>query len=247
MNVATGAMTRLSPADAPTGFFTNYNEFAHFTPDGRHIIFARTKDDKGGGMDYWSMRPDGTDVRRLTFTGADWHTQHQGYGNVLGFAFDPHDPNRIFANRTTDLASHNHISYFVDLATGGLRGTYYTSHAMTRTAQITAENPSDGMSFDPQFLGVPTSGYVVRWTGRLTAPATGGYTFTATTDSSSSIRITIDGKPLAEHHASVTLRAGAHTVSIEYVNGGDNGYEQMLWQPPGAGTPTQIPVAALSS
>jgi len=41
----------LGPADAPTGFFTNYNEFALYTPDGSRIVFGRTKGDSAG-MDF---------------------------------------------------------------------------------------------------------------------------------------------------------------------------------------------------
>jgi hypothetical protein len=35
-------------------------------------------------------------------------------------------------------------------------------------------------------------------------------------------------------------------VAIEYVNGGDDGYEQVLWQPPGAGSAAVIPISAFS-
>ena len=248
MDVATGRMTRLSPADAPTGFFTNYNEFARYTPDGKWIVFGRTKGDKAG-MDYWTMRPDGSDARRLTFTGASWSVQHLGYGNVGGFAFDPDNPDRIFAGRTTDLVSHNIDSYFIDLATGGLRGTYFTGRDFRKAAASTTQNPSVGLAFDPPpARDVPTSGFGVRWTGRLHAPSSGTYTFHGKTDDGSSLTVTVDGHRLGDGSGSVRLDRGTYSVSIEYVNGGSsNGYEQVLWQPPGASSAEPIPTDALSA
>ena len=250
MNDATGAMKRLSPADAPTGFFTNYNEFAQFTPDGSRIVFGRTKGDKQG-MDYWTMRPDGSDVRRLTFTGASWHTSHQGYGNVGGFGFDPRNPRRIFAGRTTDLAAKSIDGYFIDTTSGGLTGTYYTDRSLTRKAGTVTENPSDGLDFSsPPVRDLPDSHYGVRWTGALRTRSAGTYTFANTADSTSSLTITIDGKRLklgADSEATTTLKAGTHKIAIEYVDGGTGGYLQLLWQPPGTTTPAPIPVEDLSA
>jgi hypothetical protein len=246
MNVATGAMKRLSPADAPTGFFTNYNEFAEYTPDYKRIVFARSK--ASHGLDYWTMRVDGSDVRRLTFIGASWHSGSAGYGNVGGFAFNPRNPNQIFAGRTTDIRAHNINSYLINLTTGGLRATYYKDRDLRTMTSLTAENPSDGLSF--------AKGTSVRWTGRLQMPTSGKYTFSGRTDGKSALHITIDGvrlppkreflKPAGTYSATVDLQAGEHSVTIEYVNGGDDGYEQVMWQPPGAQSATEIPINAYS-
>jgi hypothetical protein len=243
MDVQTGAMKRLSPADAPTGFFTNYNEFAQYTPNGKRIVFGRTKGSKGG-MDYWTMRADGSDVRRLTYIAEKWHSGSKGYGNVGGFAFDPRDPNRIFAGRSTDLLSHSLNGFLIDLATGGLRATYFKDRGLRAVASQTAENPSDGLIF--------AKGTSVRWTGRLQADASGTYTFTIATDGKSTVRIMVDGARLRSsqssggYSAKTTLKTGRHKLTIEYVNGGDDGYEQVLWQPPGAQSAAEIPVRALS-
>jgi hypothetical protein len=43
----------------------------------------------------------------------------------------------------------------------------------------------------------------------------------------------------------VNLAAGAHSVSVSYVNGGAGGYEQVLWTVPGAPA-TPMPMSALS-
>ena len=243
MNVSSGAMKRLSPADAPTGFFTNYNEFAEYTPDGKRIVFGRTKGSKGG-MDYWIMSADGSDVRRLTYTAEKWHTGHQGYGNVGGFAFDPRDPDQIFAGRSTDVLSRNINGFLIDLTTGGLRATYFKDTSLRAAEFHTAENPSDGLSF--------SKGTSVRWTGSLRVPTSGTYTFTGATDGRSSLHVTIDGAQLRSstpddsYSGTVSLRAGRHTLTIEYVNGGDDGYEQLLWRPPGAAAVTEIPISSLS-
>jgi hypothetical protein len=242
MDVATGSMKRLSPADAPTGFFTNYNEFAQYTPDGQRIVFARSKGARG--LDYWTMRTDGTDVRRLTYITQKWHTGSKGYGNVGGFAFNPRNPNQIFVGRSTDLQARTINGFMIDLTSGGLKATYYKDRAMRAVAAQTTENPSDGLSF--------TTDTSARWTGRLHVPTAGTYTFTATTDGKSALRLTIDGKGLTSsesdgsYSAKTQLKAGSHSVTIEYVNGGDDGYEQVLWQPPGAPSATEIPVSALS-
>lgn len=242
MDVATGAMRRLSPADAPTGFFTNYNEFAEYTPDGKRIVFGRTKGSRG--LDYWTMRADGSDVRRLTYTDEKWHTGSQGYGNVGGFAFDPSNPNEIFAGRSTDLLSNTIDGFLIDLTSGGLQATYFKDRDLRTVTSRTAENPSDGLTFARD-----TS---VRWSGRLQAPSSGTYTFTGRTDGKSSLRIMIDGVRLRSsqssgaYSAAVSLRAGRHRLTIEYVNGGDDGYEQVLWQPPGVRSATEIPISALS-
>ena len=43
-----------------------YNEHASFSPDGRHIVWMTNRDNPNGGTDWWMMRPDGSDPRRLT-------------------------------------------------------------------------------------------------------------------------------------------------------------------------------------
>jgi hypothetical protein len=178
----------------------------------------------------------------LTYTAESWHTGHKGYGNVGGFAFDPRDPNQIFAGRSTDVLSRSINGFLIDLTTGGLRATYFADRSMRNASFQTAENPSDGLSF-----GKDTS---VRWTGALDVPSTGKYAFTGPTDGKSSLHVLIDGAQLrasrstGSYSAIVSLRAGRHTLTIEYVNGGDNGYEQVLWQPPGSATAVQIPISA---
>lgn len=263
MNIGSGAMTRLSPNDVPPGLltqmgpFSNYNEFAQYTPDGSRIVFGRTRGDSSG-MDYWTIRPDGSDPHRLTFTGESWNSENQGFGVLGGFAFDPNNPNRIFAGRCTQMTCQSINSYFIDTAAGGLTASYYTDRGFTHLLAQRVENPSDGVEFDPAPVpGLPSSNFGVRWTGKLTAPSSGTYTFSVRTDSWSSMTIAVDGKTLPAPArpllssgpltTSVGLAAGTHSVSVSYVNGGAQGYEQVLWTVPGTSAPTPIPMSALAN
>ena len=45
----------------------NYNEHAHFFPDGRKIVWMSNADNPGRGTDLWIMNPDGSAKERLTF------------------------------------------------------------------------------------------------------------------------------------------------------------------------------------
>lgn len=262
MNIATGAMTRISPDDVPhnllaqLGPFSNYNEFAQFTPDGSRIVFGRTRGD-AAGMDYWTARPDGSDVHRLTFMGESWSSQHAGYGNSSAIVFDPHNPNLIFAGRGADATSYRINGYLIDISQGGLTARYYSDSDLSHLLNTRLENPSDGLDFEPAPVpGLPARKFGVRWTGMLTAPASGTYTFAVRTDSVSKLTITVDGSALSPqgqsvlsmgtYTASVTMSAGQHRFSIEYANGGRGGYEQVLWKPPAGAVPAPIPVRYLS-
>jgi TolB protein len=66
IDVATGAATRLTHAEGN-------NENPRWSPDGRHLVFASSR---SGSYDLYTMRADGSDVRRLTRGGdcftPDW-------------------------------------------------------------------------------------------------------------------------------------------------------------------------------
>jgi Tol biopolymer transport system component len=55
----------LFPKNAGPGVKTGYNAEATVSPDGKRIIFTSTKD---GDLDLYTMKTDGTDVRRITHT-----------------------------------------------------------------------------------------------------------------------------------------------------------------------------------
>lgn len=262
MSIASGAMKRLSPKDVPPnllaqiGPFSNFNEFAQYTPDGSRIVFGRTRGDNAG-MDYWTMRPDGSDPHRLTFTGERWSSQSLGYGNVGGFAFDPKNANRIFAGRCTTPVCASIDGYLITTGVGGLTGSYYTDSGFTQLLTKRVENPSAAVDFVPAPVGgLPLGHFGVRWTGVLTAPTSGTYTFSTRSGPGSAMAIALDGAtlpsarlkgaPSGSSSATVNLAAGRHAVSISYVGAGAGGYEQVLWTLPGAAAPTVIPMSALS-
>jgi Tol biopolymer transport system component len=45
----------------------DYNEHAHFFPDGRKIVWMTNRDNANRGTDLWIMNPDGSGKERLTF------------------------------------------------------------------------------------------------------------------------------------------------------------------------------------
>ena len=237
---------------AKIGPFSNFNEFAQYTPDASRIIFGRTRGDNAG-MDYWTMRPDGSDPHRLTFTGERWSTQTLGYGNVGGFAFDPKNPNRIFAGRCTTTACAQIDGYLITMAVGGLTGSYYTDSGFTSLLGKRLENPSSAVEFDPApVIGLPARHFGVRWTGFLTVPATGIYKFSSRISPGSSMTINIDATTLSSgranggSEATQNLAAGRHSISLSYTAGGPGSYEQVLWTMPSAASATTIPLSALA-
>ncbi len=55
----------LFPKNSGPGVLTGYNAESTVAPNGKHIIFTSTRD---GDLDLYSMKPDGTGLRRLTST-----------------------------------------------------------------------------------------------------------------------------------------------------------------------------------
>jgi hypothetical protein len=242
------ALTRLSPADEPTGFFSNYNEFAFYTPDGQHIIYGRTADAEGGGVDYWVMNPDGTASRRLTYFNESWNTQTAGYTVVGGLAFDPNNPNRFIADQATDMNAKDNNAVMVNLdppsSAAGLTGQYFQNGNLIGPAAATrVENPTNGFKWDaPPANGMQNNSYSIRWTGSIAPPASGAYRFCGIADSGFKLWLNnqqvIDGwwSFGARQCATVNLRAGTSVpVRMDYWHGWATAYVQLSWAPPGSG------------
>jgi hypothetical protein len=103
-------LQRVSPAYHLHGSFSDYNEFGYYIPGTNRILIARTNNAAGHGMDYWTVNPDGTDPRRLTFMNQPGTAQYMGYTVGGSVAFDPRDPRRFVAGvsnsfTTTDVQS----------------------------------------------------------------------------------------------------------------------------------------------
>lgn len=105
----------------------------------------------------------------------------------------------------------------------GLTGSYYGNE--TLSGKAAAVHNATGLDFDwhgaAPVAGVPAEQWSAKWTGTLTPPTTGRYTFSLTSDDGS--RLTIDGKRLIDNwgdHASNTKTAtvplvAGHRVEIE--------------------------------
>ncbi len=59
LDLATGKARRLTTE--------GYNEHGTFSPDGRYVVYMSNVGNKNKGTDYWIMKPDGSEKRRLTF------------------------------------------------------------------------------------------------------------------------------------------------------------------------------------
>ena len=59
MNLTTLSVTQLTNA--------HYNEHAHYSPDGTHIVWMSDAEINGIGADYWLMSADGSNQERLTY------------------------------------------------------------------------------------------------------------------------------------------------------------------------------------
>ncbi len=250
-------LTRLSPADAPTGVFTNYNEFAFYTPDNAWIVYGRTHDATSGGLDYWIMRPDGTSSQRLTFLNSPWSTESMGYSVVGGLAFDPRDPNRFLAGVATDPQAGNLNAVMVTLApvspSNGLTEQFFSDPSFGHLVSSTTNDPSSGFQADASpASGVPATNYSIRWSGGVIPPASGTYTFCAVAEFSDQLRLNgrllVDGSYSFGQRrcATATETAGTNVpLEFDYEHAFGTGYAQISWIPPGSTSPTIIPSADL--
>jgi beta-glucosidase len=139
----------------------------------------------------------------------------------------------------------------------GLRGEYFTNRNLSGQPLIVrADAP---LQFDwsqtaptPQ---MPRTEFSVRWTGMLTAPATGEYALSLTGDDG--YRLFLDGKPLIDHWfeggastvtIDVDLKAGqSHDLRIEYFQAGGDALLRFNWTLPGQFSYAEAADAARSS
>ncbi len=94
--------------------------------------------------------------------------------------------------------------------------------------------------------------FYVRWTGNIRIPKDGNYAFTLESDDGS--RLFIDGKQIIDHnglHAmeeksgDAELKAGDHTLKVEFFENDVDAGCKLFWQPPGA-TKEIVPASVLS-
>jgi len=128
------------------------------------------------------------------------------------------------------------------IAGHGLLGEYFNDTELSEPVAARVDTTiefrwADGIAPHPL---VEAGGFSMRWTGRIVAPATATYTFTATSDDG--IRLWVDGKKLIDdwtNHAartytvSVALTGGRPTdLRLEFFQGGGPAELKLEWQGP---------------
>jgi hypothetical protein len=137
----------------------------------------------------------------------------------------------------------------------GLSAGYFNSMNLTGTPHARADAVINfNWGHGSPMSGVNADGFSVRWTGYVTAPATGTYTFYARTDDGE--RLWVDSQLILNHwtdHGAVTdtstpvgLTAGQrYPVEMEYYEDTYSASAQLLWQGPSIAQQT-VPARALS-
>jgi hypothetical protein len=127
----------------------------------------------------------------------------------------------------------------------GLTAQYYKSRDLNPDTLITTKIDSN-INFDWKngfpVNGVPVDQFSVRWTGKVTAPTNGEYTFATTADDG--VRLWVDGKQLVNNwttHATqrdegkIYLTAGQHDIRLEYFEEWGGAVAKLSWSGPGFG------------
>lgn len=97
--------------------------------------------------------------------------------------------------------------------------------------------------------------FSVRWTGKITAPTTGNYTFTTFVDDG--VRLWVNGQQLVndwnsgsarEKSGTISLTAGSsYDIKMEYYEAGGHATAQLFWTIPGSLIKQIVPVSAFST
>ncbi|WP_326953816.1 glycoside hydrolase family 3 C-terminal domain-containing protein [Amycolatopsis sp. NBC_01286] len=124
----------------------------------------------------------------------------------------------------------------------GLQGDYYANTDSSGTPVVTRTDPQVAFTFSgAPAPGVPATNFSAKWTGTLTAPATGTYTLGLTSDDGS--RLLVGGQQVIDNWgdhgaqtktAQVPLTAGQPVqVEVDYYQGGGDASVSLGWLPPG--------------
>ena len=139
----------------------------------------------------------------------------------------------------------------------GLTGHYFANNALTGAPALTRV---EAVSFDwgtaAPGAGVPADNYSVRWTGRVTAPATGPYRLQTLSDDG--VRLWVNGTllinnwtahaPTADTTPVMSWVAGqSYDITLEYNELTGGAAMQLLWSTPTVAAFSSIPAAQLSA
>jgi beta-glucosidase len=128
----------------------------------------------------------------------------------------------------------------------GLTAQYYNNMTLSGTPVLTRTDPNVDYNWGPTSPvspgpGVNATQWSVKWTGTITAPATGTYTFSLTSDDGS--RLFVNGQQVIDNWrdqgantetGTVTLTAGQQAaVEVDYYQDGGDDLVHLGWQVPG--------------
>jgi beta-glucosidase len=125
----------------------------------------------------------------------------------------------------------------------GLQGDYYPNTTLSGTPAATTVDPQVAFTWTgAPAAGVPATNFSAKWTGTLTPPTTGTYTFGLTSDDGS--RLLINGSQVIDNWrdqaattetAQVPLTAGTPVqVEVDYYQAGGDASVNLGWQVPGS-------------
>ena len=129
----------------------------------------------------------------------------------------------------------------------GVLGQYYNNQTRSGTPVLTRTDPNvdftwgaDGTAVSPG-PGVNATHWSAQWTGTLTAPATGSYTFSLTSDDGSTL--SINGNQVIDNggnhsvqtrEGTISLVAGQrYPIEVDYFNNTQGDQVHLGWLPPG--------------
>jgi beta-glucosidase len=137
-------------------------------------------------------------------------------------------------------------SQYLSPSTGtghGLTGQYYTGMTLSGSPVATQNTPDLNRDWNgaSPVKGVPATQWSAKFTGTLTPPATGTYTFSLTSDDGS--RLVVDGQKVidnwrdqAAHTQTGTVSLTANkpvSIEVDYYQNGGGSSLQLGWTPPG--------------
>ncbi|HEY0805335.1 MAG TPA: glycoside hydrolase family 3 C-terminal domain-containing protein, partial [Pseudonocardiaceae bacterium] len=124
----------------------------------------------------------------------------------------------------------------------GLTGQYFTNPNLTGTPAVTRNDPNINFLYggQPPLAGIPGTNWSVKWTGTITPPTTGTFTFSLTSDDGS--RLFVNGQQVINNFANqppttktgtVNLTAGQPAnIEVDYFQAGGGSQVNFGWQIP---------------
>jgi outer membrane protein OmpA-like peptidoglycan-associated protein len=136
----------------------------------------------------------------------------------------------------------------------GLKGEYFTGDDLTTKilTRTDAKIDFDWAIGTSPAAGISAERYSIRWTGKLRAPETGIYTFSAKVDDG--IRVWVGGVKVIDawqwndskdFSGNVSMQAGSfYDLKVEYFNGTREGEIHLLWNFPNQPKPKWMPLGS---